>query len=125
MQEETKNWLKKADKDLGTAIFAMQSVDGPLPVTTGLHCQRSVENYLKAYLQEHNAAFSNHQTLASLFEACIAMDESFDSLRADMDQLEGYSIASRYPKASDAHEHNKEAVAVVQRVKEFIAGKLG
>jgi len=125
MHEETRNWLAKADKDLGTAGFALNSVDGPLPVTTAMHCQLSAEKYLKAYLHEHNIAFSSRRTLTSLLEDCIAVDESFEALHEAIGQLEGYSIAARYPKADDSLAFRKEAVATVQRVKRFVLDRLG
>ena len=125
MREETRNWLAKADKDLGTAGFALNSVDGPLPVTTAMHCQLSAEKYLKAYLYEHEVAFSSQQTLTSLLEDCIAVDESFEALHEAIGQLEGYSIAARYPRADDSLAFRKEAVATVQRVKRFVLDRLG
>ena len=124
MREETRNWILQANKDLGTAGFALNSVDGPLPVTTGMHCQLSAEKYLKAYLHEHNVTFSSQQTLTSLLEDCMAVDASFEDLHSDIDQLEGYSIASRYPKAEDSLEFRKEAIATALRVKEFILNRL-
>jgi HEPN domain-containing protein len=124
MREETRNWIAKADKDLGTAGFALNSIDGPLPVTTGLHCQKSAENYLKAYLQEHESPILNQHRLIILLESCILIDKSFESLYEEINQLEGYSIASRYPKAEDSLEFRKEAIATAKRVKEFILNKL-
>ena len=123
MRDETKSRLAKANKDLGTAVFAMDSVDGPLPLTTGLHCQKSAEGFLKAYLQEVGAGFLEKQSLGSLFDVCIAMDKDFESLRIEISQLEGYAIASRYPRES--LEFRKNAIAMTTRVKEFIGSKLG
>lgn len=124
MREETRNWIAKADKDLGTAGFALNSVDGPLPLTTGMHCQLSAEKYLKAYLHEHDIVFTSQRSLTSLLEDCIAVDESFEELQSDIDQLEGYSIAARYPKADDSLAFRKEAVATTERVKEFVLSRL-
>ena len=124
MRAETRNMISKGDKDLGTAGFALNSVDGPLPVTTSLHCQKASENYLKAYLQENRVSFTRQATLNSLFESCVALDQSFEALRADMNQLTGYSIASRYPQAKDSLEFRKDAIAAAKRVKEFVLEKL-
>jgi HEPN domain-containing protein len=124
MREETRNWILQGDKDLGTAGFALNSVDGPLPVTTGLHCQKAAENYMKAYLQEKEVPFSRQNNLNSLFEHCVSFDASFEALRMEIEQLTGYSIASRYPKAKDSLEFRKDAVATTKRVKEFILKKL-
>ena len=124
MREETRNWIAKADKDLGNAGFALQSSDDPLPVTIALHCQKSAENYLKAFLQEHDYPFSSQHNLSPLLEACISIDASFEAERSDINRLEGYSIASRYPKASDSVEFRNEAIATAQRVKDFVISKL-
>ncbi|SRR5258706_452983 len=124
MRDETRNWISKGDKDLGTAGFALNSIDGPLPVTTSLHCQKAVENYLRAYLQENDISFSSQHNLNTLFESCCLFDNSFKALHMDIDQIEGYSIASRYPKAEDSLEFRKEAVSTTKRLKEFVLGKL-
>ena len=124
MKDETRDLISKGDKDLGTAGFALNSVDGPLPVTTGLHCQKAAENYLKAYLQENGVSFSKHNNLRSLFDACVSFDYSFETWRTEINQLEGYSIASRYPQAKDSLEFRKDAIATAKHVKEFILKKL-
>jgi len=124
MHKETRKWILQADKDFGTAGFALNSIDGPLPVTTGLHCQRSVENYFKAYLHDREIPFSSQNNLNVLFEARISVDETFEILRKDINQLAGYSIASRYPEAKDSLKFREDAVAAATRVKEFVLGKL-
>lgn len=124
MRDETRSWILQADKDLGTASFALNSVDGPLPVTTSLHCQQAAEKYLKAYLQEHGTTFSEHDMLTSLFDSCMGIDESFGALRSDIDQLAGYSIATRYPQESDSLAFRKEAVATATHVQEFVLRQL-
>jgi len=124
MRNETRKWISQAAKDLGTAGFALNSMDGPLPVTTGLHCQKSAENYLKAYLQENQIRFSDHQNLNSLFEACILADTSFEVLRNDMNLLAGYSIASNYPESENSLSFREKAVATAKRVEVFVVGKL-
>jgi HEPN domain-containing protein len=124
MKEATRVWIAKANKDLGTAGFALQSVDGPLPVTTAFHCQSAAEKYLKAFLQEHGVAYSSQHNLTPLLESCISIDRSFEGLRPDIHRLEGYSIASRYPKASNSAEFRTEAMDTAKRVKEFVLNKL-
>ena len=124
MRAETRKWISKGDKDLGTAGFALNSVDGPLPVTTGLNSQKAAENYLKAYLQENGITFSDRQNLSALLEACVSLNKSFETLLTDINQLAGYSVASRYPKAEDSLGFRKEAVASAKRVKEFVVEKL-
>ena len=48
------------------------------------------------------------------------------ALRSDIDQLAGYciAIASHYPKADESLEFSRNAIATVQRVRNFILGKL-
>ena len=124
MREETRNWIKKANKDLGNAGFALQSVDGPLPVTTALHCQLSAEKYLKAFLAERGISFSHKQTLVFLFDLCMPIDGSFESVWQDIKQLNGYSLASHYPTSSNSLEFREEAIASAKRVRDFVLDKL-
>jgi len=124
MREETRNWIAKANKDLSTAGFALRSVDGPLPLTTALHCQISAEKYLKAFLAEHDISFSHTQNLTLLFEACVQIDNSFESLRSDIKQLNGYSTASRYPTPDDSLEFREEAITSSKRIRDFVLDKL-
>ncbi|HSL47182.1 MAG TPA: HEPN domain-containing protein [Anaerolineales bacterium] len=124
MQVETRNWISKANKDLVTAEFAMHSMDGPLPVTTALHCQQSAKKYLKAFLYEQHVPFSSQSGLVTLLESCISVDNSFEQLRQLINKLEGYSIASRYPKANESLEFRKEALATIEQVKEFVLSRL-
>jgi HEPN domain-containing protein len=124
MHEETRNWISKANKDLMTAGLALHSIDGPLPVTTTLHCQQSAEKYLKAFLQEHDIHFSSQHHLLSLLESCISLDPSFEILRVQINQLDGYSIASRYPKAENSMQFRNEALNTAKQVKEFILANL-
>ena len=124
MQTETRQWILRANKDLGTAHFASQSVDGPLPVTTALHCQQAAERYLKAFLQEHKLIFSRQHNLIPLLESCISVDHSFEDLRSEIKRLEGYSIASRYPKASNSIKFRNDALNTAKRVKDFVLERL-
>lgn len=124
MREETRKWIRKADKDLGTAGFALQSVDGPLPVTTALHCQFAAEKYLKAFLSEQGIPFSDIQSLNSLLEWCEPVDNSFGSLTPVIGRLNGYSIASSYPRSEDTLGFREEAIASAKRVRDFVLDKL-
>ena len=124
MQKETQRCISKANKDLTTAGFALQSIDGPLPVTTALHCQKAAENYLKAFLHEQQRAFTNQHSLTVLFESCHSIDNSFEALRNEISRLEGYSVAFRYPKASESLKFRKEALATAERVKQFVISRL-
>lgn len=124
MHEESRKWIAKGDRDLGTAGFALNSADGPLPVTTALHCQAAAENYLRAFLHVEQTNLAEHGNLNSLFENCLAIDGTFVSIRADVEKLSGYAIASRYPKAEESLEFRKDAITTVQHVREFILGRL-
>jgi HEPN domain-containing protein len=124
MREETQKWIEKANKDLGNAGFALQSVDGPLPVTTALHCQLSAEKYLKAFLSEHAISFSHQQTLIFLFDLCMPVDHSFENVWQDIKNLNGYSIASRYPVSNHSLAFRESAIASAKRVRDFVLDKL-
>jgi hypothetical protein len=54
----------------------------------------------------------------------VPIDHSFEGLRQDMNQLNGYSIAYRYPTSGNSLEFRKEAIASAKRVKDFVLNKL-
>ena len=52
---------------------------------------------MKAVLQEHQINFPRRHELIPLLEMCLPLDETFESLRQALIELESYSVAVRYP----------------------------
>jgi len=58
-----------------------------------------VEKYLKAFLTDHLIRFERTHVLADLLALCIPVDKDFKKIAADLNSLEGYAVAIRYPGA--------------------------
>jgi len=60
-----------------------------------------------------------------LLDLCIAIDKEYETLRKELEQLENYSVAVRYPGVKISVELAEEAFELANRVRQFIRKKLG
>jgi HEPN domain-containing protein len=72
----------------------------PLPDTASFHCQQCAEKYLKAFLTDHLIRFERTYILADLLALCLPFDKDFKKIADDLNSLEGYAVAIRYPGAT-------------------------
>jgi HEPN domain-containing protein len=100
MNEVTSEWVSKAEQDFQSADALLHAVDVPLADTASFHCQQCAEKYLKAFLTESLIRFEKTHVLAALLSLCVSLDEDFLKIVRDLDSLEGYSVAIRYPGTS-------------------------
>ena len=124
MNEVTSEWVTKAESDYYSAEVLLHSVDVPLSDTACFHSQQCAEKYLKAFLQEKRIRFERTHVLGSLVGLCISADKEFKKIAADLDSLEGYGVAIRYPGTSASLELAENAYAAATRVRKFIRKKL-
>lgn len=124
MREITKEWVEKAEGDFNMAHLALYV--GEVPITDGacFHSQQCAEKYLKAYLEERQIDFPRNHNLIPLLELCAEKDDSFLSLITDLQGLEGYAIAIRYPGVRVTFEMAEEAYHSVIRIRDFVRLKL-
>jgi len=59
-----------------------------------------------------------------LLELCLPADEGFKKLANDLNSLEGYAVAIRYPGASASAELAEEAFKAAKRIRAFVRKKL-
>ena len=125
MNEITSEWVVKADNDFYSADKLLHSGDdAPIIDTACFHCQQCAEKYLKAYLQEQGARFERIHILMALLDLCVQLDKDFKKLGNDLDSLEGYAVAIRYPGANVSVELAESAFDAAERVRKFIRKKL-
>jgi HEPN domain-containing protein len=124
MNEVTSEWVIKAEEDFYSADSLLHTVEVPMASTASFHCQQCAEKYLKAFLQEHGARFERKHDLLPLGDLCIQIDKDFRKLYADLESLEDYAVAIRYPGASASVELAEAAFEASERVREFIRRKL-
>jgi HEPN domain-containing protein len=125
MNEVTHEWVTKADNDFYSADLLLHSGDVPLTDTACFHCQQCAEKYLKAYLTEHLIRFERTHVLADLLALCLPLDRGFRKIANDLDSLEGYAVAIRYPGAIVSVKLAQEAFRTAKRIRKFMRSKLG
>jgi HEPN domain-containing protein len=125
MNEVTSEWVFKAEEDFYSADSLLHTVEVPAASTASFHCQQCAEKYLKAFLQEHGVRFERKHDLLPLVDLCVRIDKDFRKLEADLESLEDYAVAIRYPGASASVELAELAFDAAERVRKFTRSKLG
>jgi len=124
MNEVTKDWVNKAESDFSAAHLTLRGGDVPIVDAVCFHSQQCAEKYLKGYLQEHEVRFERTHVLASLLELCIPLDKDFEKVTSDLNSLEGYAVAIRYPGSDVPAEMAERAFLATERVRKFVRRKL-
>jgi HEPN domain-containing protein len=83
------------------------------------------KKYLKAFLQEHAVRFERKHDLLPLGALCAQIDVSFEDREEDLQNLERYAVAVRYPGTTASVEMAEAAFDAAERVRKFIRGKFG
>jgi len=60
-----------------------------------------------------------------LLALCLPLDKDFEEIANDLESLEGYAVAIRYPGAIVSVELAEEAFKAAKRIREFVRKKLG
>ena len=122
--EELKCWVQKADRDRRMAELAL--AESP-PITDGaaFHVQQAVEKLLKAYLVWRDHEFEKIHDLRALANNCATYDQTFLDLRDRVAPLTPFAVRFRYPSSADPTvDHVRQALAVVDEVREFVLARL-
>lgn len=93
---EIRQWLIKADHDLGSARRLLAG-DEPFLDTAVYHCQQAAEKGLKAYLTLKDTSFQKVHDLSVLIEQCMELDRTFAQISDISEILSPYATAFRYP----------------------------
>jgi len=125
MNEITSEWVLKAESDFDAADLTLHGREAPIVDAVCFHSEQCAEKYLKAFLQEKGIRFERTHVLGSLLGLCISADKEFKKIATDLDSLEGYGIAVRYPGATATKELAERAFESAGRVRAFIRKKLG
>lgn len=124
MNELTGEWVEKAENDFYSADVLLHAGEFPIPDSACFHCQQSAEKYLKAFLQERMVRFERTHNLIALLDLCLQHDQEFENLRADLEKLENYSVAVRYPGVRVSAEIAHGAFVLATRIRDFVRIKL-
>ena len=120
MNELTKEWVGKAEGDFNTALREYRARNAPNYDAACFHSQQCIEKYMKARLQEAEIPFGKTHDLIALIELCIPIEPLWEAFRTSLKILNSYAVDFRYPGESATREEAKEAVSIMQNLREGI-----
>lgn len=124
MNELTREWVDKAEADFYSVDLLLHAGEYPLSEPACFHCQQCAEKYLKAYLQEWKVNFERKHDLMPLLAMCVSLDEKFQDLKEDLQELDRYAVVVRYPGVIVKADMAESALKAVKRVRQFVRLKL-
>jgi len=125
-EQRLRDWIKKADHDLGTAIVINQHIPD-YSDTLAFHCQQAVEKYLKCLLEKNSIQFKRSHDLRYLLDL---LDEAIPidaELYERMMKLNAFSVEIRYPdfKIEVTEDDRNTAISIAKEFREFIKIHIG
>lgn len=94
--DNTRDWLKKARKDLLAADYELGGSDELLEDVM-FHSQQAAEKAIKAFLTWHDQPFEKTHELGELGKYCESYDPTLVSIVTEVDWLSEWSVGGRYP----------------------------
>ena len=122
MNRLTDEWIQRAEGDFIAAGRELRARKMPVYHVTCFLSQQCAEKYLKAFLQHHQKDIPRIHKLIDLLKFCKETDTSLEILRPDLEVLERYPVAIRYPdiiaEKDDANAAYKAAKVVRQMMRQ-------
>ena len=126
LSEQIKEWIKKAEHDLGSAkIIFLYLPD--YSDTIAFHCQQAVEKYIKAIMVYKEIEFQRSHDLIYLLELLSSVSEISKDRYKKAVSLNGYSVQIRYPDkiVKLSSEELEDAIAISQEFRTFAIEQIG
>jgi HEPN domain-containing protein len=125
MRRLTREWVKKAEGDFGTAQRELRARKSPNFDSACFHAQQCVEKYLKARLQESGIAFPYTHDLETLLKLNLRVEPLWTGMMQSAKVLTQYAIKSRYPGSWFTRIQAKDAVARCRDIRKLVRQRLG
>jgi len=124
MKDLTKEWIKKSEGDVGTAVRESSVKEGANWDAVCFHAQQAVEKYLKGILQEIEKPFSKTHDLSVLLELALSEFSELSVLADDLEWLSAFAVEFRYPGEEALEEDAKHALAIMERALSLLKQKI-
>ena len=125
MKHSTAEWVEKAEEDWVSLLRSYRARKEPSYNVACFHAQQCAEKYLKARLVEAGAAFPKTHDLSLLLTLLQPLEPGLGILQPELDALNKYAIAYRYPGQSAAKADAKAAVNDCRAVRQMLRVTLG
>lgn len=124
--EEIKEWIEKADHDLGSAKVIYLHLPDYFD-TIAFHCQQAVEKYIKAILVFHNVEFQRSHDLVYLLELLSHKIEIDELKFRKAFSLNNFGVQIRYPNKiiKLTKEELETAIQIAEEFQIFALGLIG
>src|SRR3954470_21406758 len=96
MKQATREWVRKAEKDLRAAERLVRGNDR-FHDQVCFHCQQSAEKYLKRLLEELGLSIPKTHDLENLLDLLLPQYRGLRSLRRPLRSLTPFAVEIRYP----------------------------
>jgi len=125
-EDRLKDWIEKADHDLGTAIVINQHIPD-YSDTLAFHCQQATEKYIKCLLEKHAIFFSRSHDLRYLLDLLEDKIPIERDLYEKVMKLNAYSVEIRYPdiKMNLTFNDRNEAIEIARSFRDFLKHHVG
>lgn len=125
-EDRLRDWIEKADHDLGTAIVINQHIPD-YSDTLAFHCQQATEKYIKCLLEKHSISFRRSHDLRyllDLLEDAIIIERD---LYEKVMKLNAFGVEIRYPdiKIEITIKEREEAIEIAKCFREFLKMNIG
>jgi HEPN domain-containing protein len=120
-----KQWIVKADHDLGTAKITYLHIPEYMDTVT-FHCQQAVEKYLKAYLVYLKIEFKFTHDSVYLLDLVCTNDKELASCYEKIAELESYAVEVRYPNEMIflSKEKVEQAISTATEIRKTVTTKM-
>lgn len=123
MKDLTREWIKKSEGDVGTAVRESLVKEGANWNAVCFHAQQAVEKYLKGILQQIEKPFSKTHDLSVLLELTLSEFPELSILADALEWPSAFAVEFRSPGEEALEEDAKHALAIMERALSLLKQK--
>jgi len=124
MKPATREWVRKAENDLETAVALMRRKK-VLADSICFHCQQCAEKYLKARLEEAGRRVPRTHDCEALLNDLLSLEPLWAPWKNTLARLSDYAVRLRYPGITATKAEAKRAVRDCTAVRTEVRLSLG
>ena len=124
--DRLREWIEKADHDLGTAIVINQHIP-EYSDTLAFHCQQATEKYIKCLLEKNSILFKRSHDLRYLLDLLDEVISINKELYEKVMKLNAFGVEIRYPdtKIELTSHDREEAIEIARTFRQFVKQNIG